>query len=203
MINQLLQVSRFCKLAGIETNAQPVDIVPQGTVLRQTELGQKCANEFIAAFSPGGVYHMKVNQRAALEALCARLYVLLGDAHVLGLSYLLPVAFRMLHNSNMTKFWREEEVRAIPEFYTVNCVAPNSLRPYAVFDPLGQLVKSPSYEPAHMGDLLDELGGQELLDFNHAVGLFFGDEPEPDIDEPKNVTLIDIPGAEDDDDLPF
>ena len=78
-----------------------------------------------------------------LRMLSERLYTLLEDTHKIGMGYLLPVAFRLVHESKM--------------------------------DPSN---------PPRIHDLLDELDGQELLNFDHATGLFFGDEPEPDIDEP-------------------
>lgn len=41
--------------------------------------------------------------------------------------------------------------------------------------------------PPNFIDLITELAGQELFDFEHATRLVFGDEPEPDIDEPKDI----------------
>ena len=88
-----------------------------------------------------------------LRMLSEKLYTLLEEAHRKGLGYLLPVAFRMLHEAKMN-------VSRPPNFL----------------------------------DLLDELHGQEFIDFEHAGQLIFGDEPEPDIDEPVE---------EEDDDEPY
>lgn len=90
-----------------------------------------------------------------LRMLCEDLYKVLESAHRKGLGYLLPVAFRMVHEARMS-------VSKPPNFL----------------------------------DLLDELHGQEFIDFEHAGKLVFGDEPEPDIDEPSEE-------EEDDDEMPF
>jgi hypothetical protein len=89
-----------------------------------------------------------------LRLLCEQLYTLFEEAQKKGLGYLLPVAFRMLHEARMS-------VGRPPTFM----------------------------------DLLDDLKGQELLDFEHAGKLIFGDEPEPDIDEPTD--------EDEDDEEPF
>lgn len=89
-----------------------------------------------------------------LRMLCEDLYKVLESAHRKGLGYLLPVAFRMVHEARMS---------------------------------VGR--------PPNFLDLLDELHGQEFIDFEHAGQLIFGDEPEPDIDEPSEDD------EEEDDDL--
>lgn len=89
-----------------------------------------------------------------LRLLTEKLYDLLEEAHTKSLGYLLPVAFRMLHESKMA----------------VN--------------------RPPTYI-----DLIDDLTGQEIIDFEHAGMMVFGDEPEPDIDEPVE--------EEDDENEPF
>lgn len=89
-----------------------------------------------------------------LRMICEQLYGLLEEAHKQGLGYMLPVAFRMLHESKM-----------------------ETTRP-----------------PTYM-DLFSDLEGQELMDFEHANKLVFGDEPERDIDEPSD--------DEEEDDVPF
>lgn len=90
-----------------------------------------------------------------LRMLSEKLYGLLEEAHQKGLGYLLPVAFRMVHEARMS-------VSRPPNFL----------------------------------DLLDEMHGQEFIDFEHAGQLVFGDEPEPDIDEPSD-------SSENDDEDPF
>lgn len=82
-----------------------------------------------------------------LRMLSERMYALLEEAHKKGLGYLLPVAFRMVHEARMS---------------------------------VGR--------PPNFLDLLDDLNGQEFIDFEHAGMLVFGDEPEPDIDEPEDTS---------------
>lgn len=100
--------------------------------------------------------------RIQLRMLTERLYSLFEDAHLKGLGFLLPVAFRMFH---------EHKRNGTP--------------------------------PPNFKDLMSELDGQELMDFEHATKLFFGDEPEPDIDEPKAFEPFDTEDDDDDDIMPF
>ena len=83
-------------------------------------------------------------QAYQLRSLAERVYDLLNEAHDKGYGYLLPVAFRVVHNAKM------------------------------------------GGKPPEILDLLDDLGGQELMNFGEATYLVFGDTQEPDIDEEED-----------------
>lgn len=204
MINQLLQVGAFMTKFGQDIRTSPASSIFSDTLRLRIMLSQEEMNEFLEAFTPTGVLNeTRVHKAKALDALCDRLYVLLGDAHALGLAYLLPVAFRIVHQSNMSKLWTEAEIKVLTPDYTVKKVANDVDRQYLVHDPLGKVLKSPSYCRANLQDLIDELEGQELLDYHHASSLIFGEEPEPDVDEdyspPKKVS-VDLDNEDDDSD---
>lgn len=186
MINQLIQVGAFMKKFRQQVNVAPIDTVSVSDAMLRVHLTEEENDEFKEALSVKDMNTFKVNKVAALDALADRLYVLLGDAHTFGLAYLLPVAFRMVHESNMSKLWTNKEVESLGETNN-NCtvVDSGSARPYLVTSPFGKILKSPSYLPVDLRSLFDELEGQELLDFHHATRLVFGDAPEPDVDEPE------------------
>ena len=166
----------------------PVDEVSLETMILRRKLsveeGKELYDEALSHGSPG---ILKVNKVLALDALADRMYVLLGDAHALGMGYLLPVAFRMVHESNMTKLWTQEEVDGplCEDSYSIETVAEGP-RQYLVKSWTGKVVKSPSYNPAPIADLFDDLAGQEYFNYASCKKLFFGDEPEPDIDEEQD-----------------
>lgn len=183
MINQLLQVGAFMSRFGQDVPSSPVDEIDIGTARSRTQLAQNGLNDLFSALTASPTDGMmRVNQAKALKALSDQLYVLLGTAHSLGLGMLLPVAFRVVHEANMSKLWTEQEIAQVPAGYATEERPTGGDRRFLVTDPFGKIVKSPSYREANLHDLLDELAGQELLDYNHASNLIFGDEPEPDID---------------------
>jgi hypothetical protein len=186
MITQVLQVGAFMRKFKQDMSTSPVDEVSLETMILRRHLsveeGKELYDEALSHGTPG---ILKVDKVLALDALADRLYVLLGDAHSLGMGYLLPVAFRMVHESNMSKLWTVEEIAGplMEDSYTAELVAEGTDRPYLVKAWTGKVVKSPSYNPAPIGDLFDDLAGQNYFDYKSASRLFFGDQPEPDIDE--------------------
>jgi hypothetical protein len=189
MINQLMQVKAFMSKFKQELHNIPVESMSGSGLALRLRLTHEETKEFANAFSYNpetGEYD--VDQAEALDGLCDRLYCLLGDALSVGMGYLLPVAFRIVHESNMTKLWTAAEVAALPSRTDVvfELVAPGTDRPYLVYDPLGKVMKSKSYQPADLSELLEELGGQQLLCFTKATQLVFGDEPEPDTEQDED-----------------
>lgn len=170
-----------------DISLSPVDEVSLETMILRRKLsveeGKELYDDALEHSTPG---MLRVDKVQALDALADRLYVLLGDAHALGMGYLLPVAFRMVHESNMSKLWTREEVSGplMEDSYDAELVAEGTDRPFLVKSWTGKVVKSPSYNPAPIADLFDDLAGQEYFDYKSCSRLFFGDEPEPDIDEP-------------------
>jgi hypothetical protein len=67
--------------------------------------------------------------------------------------------------------------------YTWKPVDEDGDRRWLVTNEHGKAVKSPSYEPANLAGLLDELDGQELLSFSHAAEIVYSDSDEPDSED--------------------
>lgn len=189
MINQLMQVAAYLKQAGMNAPSTPEEAISLDVVRKIIGVHEKLGKQFLDAFDfPAGSNELSVNHTEVLANLSQRLYAVLVDAHLLGFGYLLPVAFRLLHNSNMSKQWTEEETLTITNpNYTIHRATGDEkiARKFVVLNPLGRLQRSPSYFPPEIFEILEELKGQELLDYNHASTVVFGDEPEPDIDEPE------------------
>ena len=188
MQKQLLQVAAFMRLMGQRIHWAPVDKLPNEEVRLRVKLGAEEQDEWLSAFhhnreEPGIV---DINQIEALDALCDRLYILLGDVHALGFGFIFPTAFRRVHESNMSKLWTDEE-KSMAESTATNLQfeKANVLgeRCWLCTNQIGKVMKSPSYQPAALGDMLDDLSGQELLSFDCAKKIIYGDAPEPDIEE--------------------
>lgn len=177
MIKQQLQVRLFHKQTGLEVFESPQTEIDAEDYALRMSLAVSKQHEYFDAFRPATDGTIRVDQAKALKGLCDRLYVLFGDAHTLGLSYLLPVAFRMVHQANMAKLWTGEEVANLPPGFTCERVS-SGLRRYLVKNSLGNKIKSPSFQPVNLSDLLDEMSGQELLNYEQASGLVFGDNAE-------------------------
>jgi len=169
----------------------PVDYVGVGEYKLRKRLSEEEHDEFFDdSFhsDPREKDSLLVLQGDALDALCDRLYVLLGDAHTVGMGLLLPVAFRLVHESNMTKLWTEAEVQMAETTrhnLTFSKVCQGT-RCYIARNQLGKVIKSPSYEPANLHDLIEELHGQELLSFDaveSAAKVIYGDPDQPTIEE--------------------
>lgn len=182
-----MQVKNFMTKFRQTTYNSPVD----GISLEELSLRLRLTHEETKEFENSFDYNpetglCEVDKADVLDSLCDRLYVLLGDAHAVGLAYLLPVGFRIVHESNMSKLWTAREVAALPARHpmSVELISPGTNRPYLVLNVFGKVMKSPSYSPANLKDLFDELEGQEVMDFETVVKMVFGEEPEPDIDEP-------------------
>ncbi len=189
MILQLLQVASFMKLFQQPVRLAPVDTLDEAEHELREELSQEEHEEFFddSFFYSDDQDSLIVRQAKALDGLCDRLYVLLGDAHTLGLGLLLPVAFRRVHESNMSKLWTRQELTANNnhglQFVQVIDTDDYNVRAYVARNSSGKVIKSPSYQPANLDDVIDELHGQEILDFNHVEKIIYGDAPPPDIEE--------------------
>lgn len=190
-----MQVKAFMSKFHQTQSNSPVSSVTCEELALRLRLTHEETKEFADAFSYNpGTGEYDVDKVETLDSLCDRLYCLLGDALSVGLGYHLPVAFRIVHESNMTKLWTAAEVAALPRVtdVTYELVAPGTDRPYLVCDPLGKVLKSKSYCPADLHELFDELDGQQLMCFNQATQLMFGNAPEPDTEN-----------FQDDEDCPF
>lgn len=188
MIKELLKVGLFMRAFGQRVEISPVTEISPNIMGLRKKLSLEELEEFENSFTYYPPNCSLIMDRAqALDALADRLYVLLGDAHAVGLGLYLPVAFRMVHESNMTKLWTVEEVDRIKNTpgYIIQAKKTGSERCYVVTNPLGKILKSPSYKPVDFYSLIDELDGQEVLDFDTPmVHVYGGDEDEtPDPDE--------------------
>lgn len=87
-----------------------------------------------------------------LDAVADLLYVVLGAGVAAGFSAeLMEKAVAEVHTSNMTKFWLEDEVAAMPANWSASQV--DGCR-YVVRDNNGKVRKSPSYQPANLKPLI-------------------------------------------------
>jgi DNA-binding CsgD family transcriptional regulator len=87
-----------------------------------------------------------------VDAICDLLYVALGSAVACGLnSDTLERCFGEVHRSNMSKFWKAEELKSVPS----GCKASKCTAGYIVLRPDGKVLKSPSYSPANLAPLLE------------------------------------------------
>lgn len=181
------------------TRITPVDRLTKS----EAELRIKLSREEQIEFEDSLLFEGKtvlVDRVEALDALADRMYILFGDALTLGLGLYLPLAFRKVHESNMSKLWTQDEVltgrNGVDENeYVVKQLGTKTDRKYLVTNSIGKVVKSPSYMPADLGQIFDELDGQELLDFSHATSIWYGDAPEPDCEE--NALFIAVDEFED------
>lgn len=88
----------------------------------------------------------------ALDAIADLLYVVHGAAAAYGFTgEQVEAAFREVHRSNMSKLWTREEVDA--------GIGDNIARPvlgemFVVTRPDGKVVKSPSYSPARLKEIV-------------------------------------------------
>jgi hypothetical protein len=83
------------------------------------------------------------------------------------------VAFEMLHQSNVGKLWNHEQITESGSFVPALYKGQELL---VCFDNKGKLIPPPGWEGPAYSDLFDELAGQQLLDFEHASKIYFGEE---------------------------
>lgn len=190
MITQLLQVKAFMRKFGQPMHGQPVTEIHRDLANLGYKLIREELREMEDSITEQDSVMVKVDKVEMLDALCDLLYVVFGQSHRMGLALILPVAFRRVHESNMTKLWTNEEVQALqrkPKVdqvrYTWKPVEEEGDRRWLVVNEHGKAVKSPSYEPANLAGLLDELDGQELLSFTHAAEIVYSDSDEPDSED--------------------
>lgn len=196
---QLLQVAAFMRLMGQPIRWAPAERLDNKEVSLRVKLSAEEQREWLDAFHPEKDGQVFINQVEALDALCDRLYILLGDVHALGFGFIFPTAFRRVHESNMSKLWTTEE-KNLAETQATNlqfeAADVSGDRRWLCRNQIGKVMKSPSYTEAALGDLLDDLRGQELLSFDCAKRIIYGDAPEPDIEE-----VFDEIGKESDDEV--
>lgn len=184
---------------------QPVRLSPVTELFNQEallrfKLGIEEHEEFEDAFTFDSSGKVKVNRALALDALADKLYILLGDAHALGLGLYLPVAFELVHKSNMTKLWTTAEVdkanKAEAGGLIFSKLKLSGERRWLAKNALGKIIKSPSYQPADLQSMIDELDGQEVFDFNKVETVVLGDEYQKD--DPDSLYEI-VDSIEEDD----
>lgn len=184
---------------------QPVRLSPVTELFNQEallrfKLGIEEHEEFEDAFTFDSSGKVKVNRALALDALADKLYILLGDAHALGLGLYLPVAFELVHKSNMTKLWTTAEVDKANKAEAGGLIFSELKLPgerrWLAKNALGKIIKSPSYEPADLQSMIDELDGQEVFDFNKVETVVLGDEYQKD--DPDSLYEI-VDSIEEDD----
>ena len=176
MNRQLLQVGAFLEAINAPVSNYPQDHIPRELLVERRKQQEKAEEKFLdSMLAVGG--GISIDPVKALAGLTTRLYVLLGDAHALGLSYLLPVAFEMVHKANIDRLWTPEQVRLKGNAnHTYLPTTYKGLEFFYAVDNKGELATPPGWEPAHLSDLFESLAGQELLDFEHAARIRFGDD---------------------------
>lgn len=189
MNKPLLQVTKYMTAAGLPVNIAPVDDVRADDHDGRMYYAKKQLDEFDRSFQQVAKGMLAVDKTRALAGLTARLYSVMTDAHALGMAYLLPVGFQMLHDSLMTTFWTAEEIDRLEhtQYHVETIPTAMTDRCFRVTDYRGKIVKSPGYTPPHINDLFESLAGQELFDFNHALSIYYGsieDNEDEDTLEP-------------------
>jgi len=92
--------------------------------------------------------------RDALDAIADLLYVVHGAAVTLGFSpETVDAAFAEVHRSNMSKAWTLKEVE---QGEMQDCAFYIGRDLYAVFRHDGKIIKSPSYSPANLVELVED-----------------------------------------------
>lgn len=200
MQRELLQVAEFMRSYQQPVRLSPVTELFNQEALLRFKLGIEEHEEFEDAFTFDSSGKVKVNRALALDALADKLYILLGDAHALGLGLYLPVAFELVHKSNMTKLWTTAEVdkanKAEAGGLIFSKLKLSGERRWLAKNALGKIIKSPSYQPADLQSMIDELDGQEVFDFNKVETVVLGDEYQKD--DPDSLYEI-VDSIEEDD----
>jgi len=197
MNKQLLQVTKYMASAGLPVNVAPVEIVNANDHDGRQYYSKKQLERYDRSFQQIAAGELAVDPVKALEALSARLYSVMTDAHAIGMAYLLPVGFQMLHDSLMTSFWTIEEVDRLEHIqYNVETINTDSDRCFRVTDRHGKLIRAPGYTPPHISDLFESLAGQELFDFEHATRIYYDVPDEEDLSEIEPFTFPDLTDEE-------
>lgn len=198
MNKQLLQVTKFMNAAGLPASVTPVETVRADDHDGRQYYARKQHEEYDRSFQQIAAGQLAVDPARALAALATRMYAVMTDAHSIGMAYLLPVAFQMLHESLMTTFWTAEEVDRLEHTqYHVEEIKTGTPRCFRLTDYRGKIVKSPGYTPPHISDLFESLAGQELFDFNHAIAVYYGSiDDDNEEEEVPPMTFPDLSDEE-------
>jgi hypothetical protein len=185
MQKQLIQVAALMRLIGKPVWWSPVENISKQDVnqLFVENHGHLIAWEDSFEWHRNGT--ITVRRDKALATLTARLYQILVEANLLGLGTLLPPAFQHLHDSNVGRLWTTEEKEfaektktnlkftLVPEFGR-----ENAKRVWCCENLLGHVIPPPSYVMPDYAGMIDELDGQELLNFDQVHSIVYGDAPE-------------------------
>lgn len=193
-MNTLLrQVSTYMKQVAMPVHVTPVDTIPLADLALRNKFSEKALDDFQDCFTKSTLELASVDKTRALIGLSTRLYSVLTEAHTLGLAYLLPVAFQLLHESLLTTLWTDKEIEGLSHNqYTIRKALDNPMvgdRIWCVTDYRGKIIKSPSYTPPPIADMFVELAGQTLLDFNHARELFCAEDSDLETEPLETCTL--------------
>ena len=142
-------VREFHSVFGATVNESPTIPSDADCKLRLELIKEEWSELSVALFS-GDIVE-------TADALADMLYVLLGTAVTCGID--LGPVFTEVHRSNMTKLWTGEEIsKQQPAGTTANRVehlAGKTERYFVVKRADGKVLKSPSYEPARIAELLN------------------------------------------------
>lgn len=148
MIEQSNQVREFMRAFSQELPERPM--IPDG---RTAQL----RHDLIAEESLE-LYQSDDNTEA-LDAICDLLYVVLGAGAAYGFSpEQIARGFAEVHRSNMSKLWSSTEVFLNNQsLLSQNAsVTDTKLGSYIVKNPQGKVIKSPSYSPAQLKEIVEE-----------------------------------------------
>jgi len=94
------------------------------------------------------------------DAIADIQYVNLGASVAFGID--IELIFEEVHSSNMTKWWKKEELGQVPKDATVTDLFDGT---YCVKNSAGKILKSPSYRPANLGPLILAQLHQDVSDW--------------------------------------
>lgn len=174
MLKQILQVGEFHELTQRPTRLSPVtELPPEEALLCKTLLTEDLAKLLNATTSPEGEGTQTVKPALALEALTSQFYHWCGTVLTYGLMNYIPKAFAIIHESNMSKLWSEEQLKELPPMidWTEINITPAANKRYLVTHD-NDIIPSPTFIPAlpQLLEMMEEVvGGQDMMDFNPPV----------------------------------
>ena len=145
MKNHTELVREFHDAFQVETPSEPAIPNESFRILRHLLIREETEELYIAE-----------NPTEALDAIADLLYVVHGAALAYGFTPgQVDAAFREVHRSNMSKAWSYDEMNAgFPE----DCVAFRICEgKWSVKRRDGKIIKSPSYSPANLADIVEEV----------------------------------------------
>lgn len=150
-MTQYEKVKEFMVAFGQECPERPGIPSDEVCLLRLKLHEEECVEELAEAINDGSLVK-------AFDSGLDGLVVILGTLAAFGITEeMVAKGFAEVHRSNMSKMWNALEIDSehFLNGYTTRMVYSSGDRRYAVTDPSGKIIKSPSYSPANLGPILE------------------------------------------------